>query len=171
MRPSSALSCISLASALAGVSSVAAQDAQSRLWDAAIAGDTLTIRQAVADGARIDSLDTRANPNGRLALNWAAWYDHPDAIRVLLALGAPLEAENRTGFTALHHAAESGSVAAARVLIAAGADPLHRNKAGRLPLETAIARGNDDVASLLEDADRAGEGRSAEERAPGAAPR
>ena len=73
-----------------------AQDAQSRLWDAAIAGDTLAIRQAVADGAKIDSLDTRRNPNGRLALNWAAWHNRVPAIQLLIALGAPLEAENRT---------------------------------------------------------------------------
>lgn len=128
------------------------QDAQSRLWDAAIAGDTLAIRQAVADGAKIDSLDTRRNPNGRLALNWAAWHNRVPAIQLLIALGAPLEAENRTGFSALHHAAEAGSLEAARTLLAAGADPGHRNRAGFLPVETATERGNDSVAALLEEA-------------------
>jgi ankyrin repeat protein len=129
-----------------------AQDAQSRLWDAAIAGDTLAIRQAVADGAKIDSLDARRNPNGRLALNWAAWHNHVPAVQLLIALGAPLEAENRTGFSALHHAAEAGSLDAARVLLAAGADPNHRNRAGFLPVETATERGNESVAALLEEA-------------------
>lgn len=129
-----------------------AQDAQSRLWDAAIAGDTLAIRQAVADGAKIDSLDARRNPNGRLALNWAAWHDRVPAIQLLIALGAPLEAENRTGFSALHHAAEAGSLDAARALLAAGADPNHRNRAGFLPVETARERGNESVAALLEEA-------------------
>ena len=129
-----------------------AQDAQSRLWDAAIAGDTLAIRQAVAAGAKIDSLDTRRNPNGRLALNWAAWHNRVPAIELLIALGAPLEAENRTGFSALHHAAEAGSLEAARALLAAGADPGHRNRAGFLPVETATERGNDIVAALLEEA-------------------
>jgi ankyrin repeat protein len=129
-----------------------AQDAQSRLWDAAIAGDTLAIRQAVADGAKIDSLDTRRNPNGRLALNWAAWHNRVPAIQLLIALGAPLEAENRTGFSALHHAAEAGSLEAARALLAAGADPGHRNRAGFLPVETARERGNESVAALLEEA-------------------
>lgn len=129
-----------------------AQDAQSRLWDAAIAGDTLAIRQAVADGAKIDSLDTRRNPNGRLALNWAAWHNRVPAIQLLIALGAPLEAENRTGFSALHHAAEAGSLEAARALLAAGADPGHRNRAGFLPVETAMEQGNDSVAALLEEA-------------------
>lgn len=126
-----------------------AQNAQSRLWDAAMAGDTLAIRQALADGADIDALDMRSNPNGRRALNWAAWYDHVPAIEILLAAGATLEAENNTGFSPLHHAAEAGSVAAAQALLAAGADPGHANKAGRLPIETAHGRGNGDVAALL----------------------
>jgi ankyrin repeat protein len=129
-----------------------AQDAQSRLWDAAIAGDTLALRQAIAEGAKIDSLDTRRNPNGRFALNWAAWHDRVPAIQLLIALGAPLEAENRTGFTALHHAAEAGSLEAARALLAAGADPGHRKLAASLPDETATERGNDSVAALLEEA-------------------
>lgn len=44
------------------------------------AGDTLAIRQAVADGAVVDSLDTRTTRNGRRALNWAARYGRVDAI-------------------------------------------------------------------------------------------
>jgi ankyrin repeat protein len=131
-----------------------AQDAQSRLWDAAITGDTLEIREAIDDGAKIDSLDTRRNPNGRRALNWAAWHDRVAAIELLLALGAPLEAENNTGFSALHHAAESGSIAAARVLLAAGADPSHANKVGRRPAETARSQGHHEIAAMLEAAER-----------------
>ncbi len=129
---------------------VAAQDAQSRLWDAAIAGDTAAIRQAAAEGARVDSLDTRTSRNGRRALNWAALNDRVDAIALLLELGAPLDAENYTGFSALHHAAEVGSLAAARALLAAGADPAHANLEGVLPATTARENGNDAVAALLE---------------------
>ena len=150
MRSKLPLLIVTLAAALLAGSPVAAQDAQSRLWDAAIAGDTLALRQAVVDGAKIDSLDARRNPNGRLALNWAAWYDRVPAIRMLIALGAPLEAENRTGFTPLHHAAEAGSLEAARVLLEAGADPSHPNKAGYTPARTARELGNEDVAKLLD---------------------
>jgi hypothetical protein len=144
------LFCILATVLLLADSPLAAQDAQSRLWDAAIAGDTLGIRQAVAEGAKIDSLDARRNPNGRLALNWAAWHDRVPAIRLLISLGAPLEAENRTGFTPLHHAAEAGSLEAARTLLEAGADPAHPNKAGYSPAETARERGNVEIAELLE---------------------
>ncbi len=138
------------AGALLAGSPLLAQDAQSRLWDSAIAGDTLGIRQALADGAKIDSLDVRRNPNGRMALNWAAWHNRVPAVELLLAMGAPIEAENRTGFSALHHAAEAGSLEAARTLLAAGADPMHANKAGRTPAVTARAQGNAEVAGLIE---------------------
>src|ERR687888_1902212 len=113
-----------------------AADPQAQLWDAAIAGDTLAMAAALRQGAVIDSLDTRQNPNGRRPLNWAAWYNRVTAIQFLLAHGARLEARNRTGFTALHHAAESGSVDALRALLEAGADPQAANAEGRSPIET-----------------------------------
>ena len=150
------LSALIAVGALLVGSPLVAQDAQSRLWDAAIAGDTLSIRQAVADGAKVDSLDTRRNPNGRRALNWAAWHNRVPAITLLIALGAPLEAENRTGFSALHHAAEAGSFEAARALLLAGADPEHANKAGTTPVETAREQGHDAVVALLEAAKKRG---------------
>jgi ankyrin repeat protein len=151
----SVLLAVTAAAMLLFGSSLLAQDAQSRLWDSAIAGDTLGIRQALAEGAKIDSLDVRRNPNGRLALNWAAWHNHVPAIEMLLAMGAPIEAENRTGFSALHHAAEAGSLEAARALLAAGADPLHANKAGRTPAITAREQGNAEVAALIEESAQA----------------
>lgn len=132
-----------------------AQDAQSRLWDAAIAGDTLVIRQSIAEGAVIDSLDTRRSRNGRRALNWAALNNRVDAIAILLELGAPLEAVNITGFTALHHAAEAGSVEAAHALLAAGADPAHANNAGLRPADTARELGHLELAAILEAAESA----------------
>ncbi len=125
---------------------------QAKLWDAAIAGDTVQMAAALGEGARIDSLDTRRNPNGRRALNWAAWYNHSGAIRFLLAHGAPLEARNNTGFTALHHAAENGSLGALRTLLEAGADPRTTNRAGLTPLQTAREKGQTQAAALLEQA-------------------
>ena len=127
---------------------------QARLWDAAISGDTVALGKALADGAKIDSLDVRRSPNGRRALNWAAINNRVYAIRFLLAHGAPIEATNHTGFTALHHAAEAGSVDAARVLLAAGADPKHTNLEGVTPLARARMEGNVEAAELLEAAER-----------------
>jgi ankyrin repeat protein len=131
-----------------------AQDAQTRLWDAAMAGDTVAIARALDDGARVDSLDVRRNPNGRRALNWAAWYDRAPAVRLLLARGAAVNLPNRTGFTALHHAAEAGSAAAAAALLAAGADPAWPNGGGETPAQVARARGHLALAERLEAAGR-----------------
>lgn len=132
------------------------QDAQARMWDAAIAGDTAAIGAALAAGARIDSLDTRRSANGRRALNWAALNNRANAIRFLVARGAPVEAENRTGFTALHHAAEAGALEAAQALLALGADPTHLNAGGVRPSEIARERGFTAVADALEAAERSG---------------
>lgn len=139
---------------VAGARIASAQDPQSQLWDAAMTGDTATITQALASGAKIDSLDTRRNQNGRRALNWAAWYNRSAAVRLLIEKGAPLEAENRTGFTALNHAAEAGSLDAARILLAHGADPAHGNYEGETPAVVARAHLHVDVAELIEAASR-----------------
>lgn len=133
----------------AAVSSARAQTAEERLWDASIAGDTLGVVQALADSADVNALDTRANPNGRRALNWAAWYNHGPVIELLLAAGAEIDAVNNTGFSPLHHAAEAGSPDAARVLIARGADPGLTNFAGRAPIQTAQAIGHDELVEIL----------------------
>jgi uncharacterized protein len=126
--------------------------AQGRLWDAAIAGDTAAIRKAIAEGAAIDALDLRTSQNGRYALNWAALGNKVDALKLLIALKAPLEAENLTGYTALHHAAEVGALESARLLLEAGADPKHLNKVGEKPADVALARGFTQLGALLMDA-------------------
>ena len=145
---------LALLLALAVAKPCASQTPQTRLWDAASSGDTTILEAALKDGARIDSLDVRTSQNGRRALNWAAINNRADAIRFLLAHGAPIEATNLTGYTALHHAAEYGSLDAARVLLAAGADPKHTNLEGVTPLARARQEGHLDVAELLEAAER-----------------
>jgi len=136
------------------VPSAAAQDAQERLWDGAIAGDTIALAAALTAGAKLDAVDFRRSPNGRLALNLAAINNRVDAIRFLLARGAPIEGKNVTGFTALHHAAENGRMEAARALLIAGADPANRNNDGWKPAETARNRQHPEVAQLIEAAER-----------------
>jgi ankyrin repeat protein len=124
--------------------------AQDQLWDAAIQGDTAALAAALQLGATIDSLDTRSNPNGCRALNWAAWYNHPAAIRLLVARGAKVNIANWTGFTPLHHAAENGSLEAARALLTLGADRMLVNEMGQRPVDVARERGHPDVAALLD---------------------
>ena len=146
--------CLAAALAVALPGASTAQDAQARLWDASIAGDTAAIAQAVRDGANVNSLDTRRAANGRRALNWAALYNHVPAIRALLAAGASVDSSNHTGFTPLHHAAEAGALEAAEALLKARANPKLLTLSGGTPAAVARARGFDAVAQLLEAAER-----------------
>jgi ankyrin repeat protein len=139
-----------LGAAPAHAQAVVAGTAQEQLWDAARAGDTLALGKALAAGASIDSLDVRTNPNGRRALNWAAWDNRPDAVRFLVAKGATVNLANRTGFTPLHHAAENGSLEAAQALLHSGADPTRPNNMGETPAEVARRRMHPDVAAAIE---------------------
>ena len=149
-------SAILLAGILAGALTTTshAQDTQAQLWDASISGDTVAIAQALDAGARIDSLDTRRNPNGRRALNWAAFNNRVPALRILIARGVNLNLANNTGFTAVHHAAEAGAVEALSMLLEAGADITIANNQGLLPLDTARGRGHVQAAQLLEAASK-----------------
>lgn len=124
--------------------------AQDQLWNAAIAGDTVALSAALQRGASIDSLDRRTSVNGRRALNWAAWFNHPEAIRFLVARGAKINVSNWTGFTPLHHAAENGSLEAARALLALGADKTLLNGAGQRPIDVARERGHPEIAALID---------------------
>jgi ankyrin repeat protein len=121
-----------------GPSNAATVDtANAMLWDAAMWGDIAAAEDALAQGADIMALDTRSNENGRRALNWAAWYDHPQMVRFLVDRGADINAANRTGFTPLHHAAENNAVDAAEALVALGANTRRRNRFEETPLDTA----------------------------------
>ena len=139
---------------LAFAAPASAQDAQTKLWDSAISGDTIALMQALDAGARLDSLDLRTNPNGRRALNWAAWNNRAPVIRILAARGAAVNGANLTGFTPLHHAAEAGSVDAARALLAAGADPLRLTGDGETPADVAQRKGFTWLADTLQAAAR-----------------
>ena len=123
---------------------------QEQLWDASKLGDTVAIATALKQGAAVDSLDTRRNPNGRRALNWAAWYDQPAAILLLVSRGAGVDSVNLTGNTPLHHAAENGSVAAARALLALGADWRIPNADGLRPIDVARAKGQLEIIAILD---------------------
>lgn len=142
------------AALLAAPASLRAQDAQTKLWDGAVSGDTATIGEALAAGAKIDSLDTRRSANGRRALNWAALANKPDAIRFLLRRGASIDLTNLTGFTPLHHAAEAGSLEAAEALLAAGADVTRLNAAGMSAADIARGREHPDIAAKIDAARR-----------------
>ena len=130
---------------------VTQRQAQNALWDAAQSGDLEALIEAEKDGADVDALDLRISENGRGALNWAAWFNHTDALKELLDMGADIDGVNLTGFTPIHHAAENGSMDAARLLIEAGADIDLASYDGETPLQRAKKEGHQEIVLLLED--------------------
>ncbi len=87
---------------------------QAELHAAVARGDLAAIRPAVDRGADVDALD----PDGRPALEAAAYDGKLGVVRELLALGAT--AEGSVGARALYRAAGDGKVEIARLLLAAG---------------------------------------------------
>ena len=125
---------------------------QIALWDAVIAGNVTEAIVAIRAGADVNGLDTRAEPNGRRPLNWAAIRNDTAMISSLLDAGANINSANRTGFTPLHHAAESGSKEAAILLIARGANLTLRNRNEQTPEQTATAHHHPEVGEILRQA-------------------
>lgn len=126
------------------------KSANAQLWEGAMAGDVRLVKQALAAGAEINALDTSRSKTGRRAMNWAAYYNHTEVLRYLIAQGAHLNDVNLSGFTPLHHAVEGNALEAVRILLATGADCTIRNKKGQLPIDTAKRLGRERMVPLLE---------------------
>lgn len=100
-------------------------------------------------------LDARADPNGtahegQTMLMTAALAGKPDAVRLLVARGAVVDAtEPYRGQTALMWAAAEGNTAAAEVLIEAGANVKATSPGGFTPFLFAVRNGHIDTATSL----------------------
>jgi uncharacterized protein len=119
------------------------------LIEAAKRGDAPTVEAAVAgaDRAALEATDGL----GRTALHYAARLGHEAAVETLLAAGAPVEAEDRAGFTPLLRAVQGGdaNLGVVRLLLAAGADPSTRAE-GRDAHALAAALGAEEIRGALE---------------------
>jgi uncharacterized protein len=72
-----------------------------------------------------------------------------DTLRVLIALGYNVKAQNIYSNTPLHNAAKAGCLEAIDILIANGADPNAQNRDGRTPLMDAVWLGQTKAVSSL----------------------
>jgi len=110
-------------------------------------GRTETAQYLILHGAEVNS--PSVNEMRVMPLHSAAAGRHLDVVRLLLANGADVNAEQQGGFTALHAAAQNGQVEMIQLLLANGAkvDALTFDR--KTPADFARERGHAEALSLL----------------------
>ena len=113
-------------------------------------GDLPSLQDLLAYRANVNA----ANKDGNTALIYAARYNHPDVIKMLLTpqtMQVPLDvnAQNKAGETALYWGAAKGHVEVVKRLLAAGADPTIAANNGLVPYAVAQKNGRGQVLEWL----------------------
>ena len=126
------------------VQAVRAHVERLNVFEAATFGDLDRLSELLTqDETAVDAM----SGDGFTPLHLAAFFGQTDAVRLLLASGAPCDAAG-TGWmtgTPLHAAAAGSHTAVVRLLLDAGADPNLRQRQGWTPLHSAA--NNEDLES------------------------
>jgi ankyrin repeat protein len=120
------------------------------LCEAARANDLASIERMLGEGQDIEATDAR----GYSPLMLAVYSGNEEAARLLLDRGADPNGRDRSGSTPLMGAAFKGHLRLVDLLLRSGADREARNEAGAGALHFANLFGRDDVAALLQGANR-----------------
>ncbi len=102
---------------------------------AAKKGDMSKLNELLASQPGL--VETARDTDGSTALHCAAWKGNIEAVKALLAAGAPVNVHNANdhwGTTPLHAAAHANNTAIAELLIAAGAEINAKDMNGQTPL-------------------------------------
>jgi ankyrin repeat protein len=120
--------------------------ADTPIADAAMDGDTETVRLLLADGADVNT----AQGDGMTPLHWAAFNDDLELASVLFEAKARAVAVTRIGtVTPLSMAATNGSASMIEMLVGAGADVNASTSTGATPLMAASTSGSVDAVCAL----------------------
>jgi ankyrin repeat protein len=129
------------------------KDAQRRWLGAAKAGDLDVMRAILEEDENLlyaNGDGTNYGFSGNTAMHWAASKNHVECIRWLYARGMDPDVVNKGDSTPAHSAAGSGALESLRTLLhECGADINRANDVEERPIDIAMARGHDDVVSLL----------------------
>jgi ankyrin repeat protein len=118
------------------------------LLTAAMRGETSNLRAALAAGASPDARQS-VTKAGWTALSCAVLSGREEAVQVLLAAGAEVNAQCPDGTTALHKACLWGHVRIAALLLAHGADATIEDQEGWTARQLAIVQDNQELLRLL----------------------
>jgi ankyrin repeat protein len=118
---------------------------------AAVADEVPTLRTALELGGSARNITSRYDGTALIA---AAHLGHVEAVRILIAAGAPLDHVNNLGWTALIESIVLGDggprhLATLQALVAAGANVNLPDSSGQTPLALARSRGYAEMAKAL----------------------
>jgi ankyrin repeat protein len=125
-----------------------AADPELDVFEAAALGYLDRLRERLdEDPARLSALSA----DGYTALHFAAFFAKPEAARILLESGAPVDvvAANQMRVQPLHSAAAGHQTEICRLLLAAGADVDARQAGGFTPLHEAGQNGDPEMVELF----------------------
>lgn len=125
-----------------------AVDPELDVYEAAALGYLDRLRERLLeDEARLSAL----SPDGYTALHFAAFFAKPEAARILIDAGAPVDivAANEMRVQPLHSAAAGHVTEVCRLLLAAGADVNARQAGGFTPLHEAAQNGDPEMVELF----------------------
>ena len=123
-------------------------DPELDVYEAATLGYVDRLRERLdEDPSRVSTRST----DGFTALHFAAFFGKPEAARILLEAGAPVDAcaENEIRAQPLHSAAAGRHLEVCRLLLAAGADVNARQAGGYTPLHAAAQNGDPEMVELF----------------------
>jgi uncharacterized protein len=125
----------------------ASSDGFTALHFAGFFGQPESARILIEAGAAVDAV--AANPMAVMPLHSAASSRNLEAVRLLLAHGAPPNARQQYGWTPIHAAAQNGDRPMVELLLQHGADPTLANDQGKTPAMVAREKGHAEIAALL----------------------
>lgn len=108
--------------------------------------DIVSVNLLLAEGAYVDSVDTKGNT----PLMTASKIGNPRIVRILLAHDPNINAKNLDGETALMIAAKNGQYHIAQQLVVRGANLNDQNSEGFTAKDLALRNGQSQVAELLD---------------------
>lgn len=142
------------------------------VFEAAALGYLDRLRECLEDDS---SRAGARSADGYTAIHFAAFFAKPEAARILLEAGAPVDvvADNEMRVQPLHSAAAGRQIEICRLLLAAGAEVNARQVGGFTPLHQAAQNGDPEMIELFLSADAdplatTDDGRTAADLAEGA---